>query len=107
MLAWVYLFCAILFEVAGTTAMKLSDGFTKTIPSVAMTIFYILSFTILTFAIKKLDVSIAYAVWSGLGTALITIIGIYYFKEDVTILKIVSITLIVFGVIGLHLSSRG
>jgi len=65
------LILAILFEVAGTTFMKISDGFSKTMPSVAMTVFYLLSLAMLTFALKKFEVSTAYAIWSGLGVALI------------------------------------
>ena len=72
-MGWVYLISAIIFEVVGTTFMKLSDGFSKTAPSVAMGIFYILSLTMLTFTLKKFDVSTTYAIWSGLGTALIAI----------------------------------
>ena len=106
MLGWIYLISAILFEVAGTTAMKMSDGFSKTIPSFAMAIFYILSLSALTFALKKFDVSMAYAIWSGVGTALITVIGFYYFKEEITLLKIVSISFIILGVVGLHLSTK-
>ena len=106
MLGWIYLLSAIVFEVAGTTAMKMSDGFTKTVPSFAMAIFYILSLSALTFALKKFDVSMAYAIWSGVGTALITVIGFYYFKEEITLLKIVSISFIILGVVGLHLSTK-
>jgi len=102
--AWLSLILAISFEVAGTTMMKLSDGFSKVGPSIAMFIFYILSLSALTFALKKFDVSVAYAIWSGLGTALITIIGFIIFKEAVTVTKIVSILLIIIGVVGLHLS---
>jgi len=97
---------AILFEVAGTTSMKISEGFTKTVPSIAMAVFYILSLTALTFALKKFDVSMAYAIWSGVGTALITVIGFYLFREEITVMKIVSIGLIILGVIGLHLSGE-
>ena len=103
MTGWVYLISAIVFEVLGTTAMKLSEGFTKTVPSVAMGIFYLLSLSMLTFALKRFDVSVAYAIWSGLGTALITLIGIWYFKEPVTLIKLGSITLIIIGVVGLQL----
>ena len=106
MAGWISLFLAIILEVAGTTSMKLSEGFSKTIPSIAMFIFYILSLIALTFALKKFDVSIAYAIWAGLGTALITIIGIIYFKESLTLIKIGSIVLIIVGVVGLHLSSK-
>jgi small multidrug resistance pump len=63
-----------------------------------------MSFTALTFALKGIDVSLAYAIWSGIGTALITIIGILYFQEPLTLLKITSVGLIVIGVIGLNFS---
>ncbi len=101
---WLYLILAILSEVAGTTNMKLSQGFTKTLPSILIFVFYGISFTFLTLALKKIDVSIAYAIWSGLGTALIVMVGILFFKEPVTIIKLVSIGLIVVGVVGLHIS---
>ena len=104
--AWIWLIGAIVFEVLGTTAMKLSEGFTKTVPSVAMGVFYILSLTALTYALKKFDVSMAYAIWSGVGTALITLIGIWYFKESVSVMKLASIGLIIIGVVGLHLSGE-
>ncbi len=101
---WLYLLLAILFEVAGTTAMKLSEGFTKTLPSVAMTLFYILSLAMLTLTLKKIDVGVAYAIWSGVGTALIAGIGVVLFGESLTPLKIASIVLIILGVVGLQLS---
>ncbi len=84
--------------------MKLSAGFTKTIPSIMMFVFYLASLAVLTLALKKIDVSIAYAVWAGLGTALIATIGIVYFHESATLLKTISILLIIAGVVGLHLS---
>lgn len=104
MKAWIYLILAILFEVAGTTCMKLSEGFSKAIPSILLFIFYAASFVAVTFALKKIDVSIAYAVWSGLGTAIITLIGIVFFRETITVIKIVSIILIIIGIVGLNLS---
>ena len=104
---WIYLIAAIAFEVAGTTAMKMSEGFTKTWPSVAMGVFYILSLAALTFALKRFDMSMAYAIWSGLGTALITVVGFYLFEEPLGLVKIASIGLIILGVVGLHLSSQG
>ncbi len=103
MAGWLYLTLAIVFEVLGTTAMKLSEGFTKTVPSVAMGVFYLLSLTMLTLALKRFDVSVAYAIWSGLGTALITLIGVWYFKEPATLIKLGSIALIIIGVVGLQL----
>ena len=101
----VYLIFAICFEVAGTTSMKLSAGFTRLVPSIALIVFYLLSLSALTMALKKLDVSIAYAIWSGLGTALIAVIGILYFNESLTPLKIASLALIITGVVGLNLTT--
>ena len=102
-MSWVYLICAITMEVIGTTNMKLSEGFTKTLPSILMFVFYGFSFAFLTLALKKIDLSLTYAIWSGVGTALIAAIGVLYFKEPVTAIKIVSIGLIVIGVVGLAL----
>ena len=101
---WLILASAIVLEVAGTASMKLSEGFTKLVPSVLIFVFYAASFVALTFALKKIEVSIAYAVWSGAGTALIALIGILYFNESLTVLKVMSILLIIAGVIGLSLS---
>lgn len=105
-MSWVYLVVAILFEVAGTTSMKLSDGFNKLWPSILIFVFYALSFTSLTFAMKRLDVSVTYAVWSGLGTVLISLIGFLWFKDSFNLQKVISIALIVVGVIGLNLSNK-
>jgi small multidrug resistance pump len=103
-MTWLYLVLAILLEVSGTTCMKLSEGFTKMVPSILLFVFYTLSFGMLTLALKKFDVSIAYAVWSGVGTALIAAIGVFWFKEPATALKLVSLGLIIIGVVGLNLS---
>jgi small multidrug resistance pump len=103
-MSWLYLVLAIVLEVSGTTSVKLSHGFTKMLPSVLMFLFYGLSLSALTLALKRIDVSMAYAVWSGLGTALIAVIGVVWLKEPLNTLKIVSLTLIIIGVIGLNLS---
>ncbi len=101
---WFYLAGAIALEAAGTTSMKLSGGFTNLVPSILLFLFYAASFVALTFALKGIDVSLAYAIWSGIGTVIIATIGFLYFKEQATALKIVSIGLIVVGVAGLKLS---
>ncbi|MDF5736331.1 MAG: multidrug efflux SMR transporter [Nostoc sp.] len=102
--SWIYLIAAILFEVSGTTCMKLSQGFTRIVPSVLIFVFYGLCFTFFTFALKKLEVSVAYSVWAGLGTILIAIIGIIWFRESATFIKLMSIALIIIGVIGINAS---
>jgi small multidrug resistance pump len=100
------LLLAIAFEVCGTTCMKLSNGFSKLIPSILIFVFYAASFSVFTLALKKIDVSIGYAIWAGLGTAIITVIGIFWFKEPVNALKMISLIVVIAGVIGLNLSGR-
>jgi len=103
-MSWLFLALAIVLEVCGTTCMKLSEGFSRLTPSVLIFVFYGLSFVAFTFALRRIDVSFAYALWAGLGVLLIGAVGILYFKELVSVLKIVSIGLIIIGVAGLHAS---
>ncbi len=101
---WLYLGAAIALEIAGTISMKFSQGFTRLTPSILMVVFYLLAFTSLNFSLKQIDVSVAYAIWSGLGTAVIAVIGYLYFNESMSLLKAGSIVLIILGVIGLNMS---
>ncbi len=101
---FLYLLVAICFEIIGTTCLKLSQGFSQLIPSILTVVFYALSFGFMSLTLKKIDVGVAYAIWSGLGTALIATIGVLWFKEPMTILKLSSMVLIVLGVMGLNLS---
>jgi small multidrug resistance pump len=96
-----YLLMAILFEVAAITSMKLSDGFAFIGPSIFIFVFYAMSFGFLALTLRRLEVSYAYAVWSGIGTLLIAIIGFFFFHEPMTALKGVSLALIITGVLGL------
>ncbi len=100
--AWLYLTASIVFEVAGTTSMKLSDGFSRLVPSVLIFVFYGISFYAFTLALKKMDLSVAYAVWAGSGTALVAIIGMIWFNDTVTALKLVCLGLVIIGVTGLN-----
>jgi len=104
--SWALLSVAIVLEVAGTTCMRLSEGFTRLTPSVLIFVFYALSFAANTFVIRTLGLSVVYAVWSGVGTVLTALIGFLYFKEPATALKLASTGLIVIGVMGLHSASR-
>jgi len=103
-MAWVYLIVAILFEVSGTTSMKLSRGFSEFWPSAAVFVFYGLSIVFLTLSIHRIDISTAYAIWSALGTALVATIGIVHFGEAATAWKLFFLGVIVFGVVGLNLT---
>ena len=104
-MAWLMLAVTILFEVAGSTMMKLANGFTVFWPSVAVFVCYGLSIAGLTVVLKYIDLSIAYAIWSGAGVALIALIGIIYFKEPLTAARVISLGFIIVGVIGLQLAS--
>lgn len=95
---------AIVFEVIGTVCMKLSDRFTRLWPSLGIAVFYLASFSCLTLALRHLEVSVAYAVWAGLGIVLITLIGVFVFHEPMTWWRAGSVALVLLGVIGLSLA---
>ena len=105
-MGWILLVLAIVLEVVGTTNMKLSEGFSKLVPSVLVLLFYALSIVALTFAVNRRDVSVAYAVWSGMGTALVALIGIWVFQESLSATKLIALGLIIVGVAMLHLTSE-
>lgn len=102
-MSWLYLFLAIVFETASTTLLKLSNGFSVILPSVGTVVGYILCFYFLSLAFKTIDISIAYAVWGAVGIVLITLIGIFFFHENVSFLKILFIALIIISTVGLRL----
>jgi len=104
-MAWLILAATIVFEVIGSTMMKLADGFTYFWPSVAVFVCYGLALTGLTYVLKYIDLSIAYAIWSGAGTALIAVIGILYFKEPLTAVRVICLGLVIAGVVGLQLTA--
>lgn len=107
MLFWIYLLIAILTEVVGTTLMKVSQGLTKLIPSISMFVLYGISFVFMALALKKIEVSTAYAIWSGLGTALIAVIGIVWFRKSFSFPKLAGIVLVIGGVLLLNLKGAG
>lgn len=100
--AWTYLILGILFEVAGTTALKYSDGFSQTLHSVICVSCFVIALYCLSLSVRELDISVVYAIWSGVGIAIITLIGVFYFKETMTLTKMLFIGLIVIGVVGLQ-----
>lgn len=102
--SWISLGIAIIFGVLGTITMKISHGLQKLRPILCIALFYAISFVALTFAMKYIELSVVYAVWSGIGTILVAAIGFLYFQESLSIKKIFFLLLIVIGVIGIHLS---
>ena len=103
-MSWVILFFAIVFEVAGTLTLKYTEGMTRLWPTVLMFAFYLVSLFGLSLAVSKIPVGTAYAVWSGVGTLMVAIMGVLWFKEQVTLLRSVSTLLIIIGVAGLYLT---
>jgi small multidrug resistance pump len=101
---WLLLSIGILVELIGSTCMKMSDGFSKLYPSIFAFVFWMVGLTVFLFALKKFDLSFAYALWAGLGIMGVSIIGMVYFKEPCSVLKIISISIIVIGVILLNIS---
>ena len=102
---WILLAGAIAAEVTATSALKLSEGLTRLLPSVVVAVGYILSFMLLAQALKQLEVSVAYAIWSGVGTAAVAVIGMLALKEPVTAAKILGIGVIIGGVAILNLGA--
>lgn len=103
-MVWILLVGAIAAEVTATSALKLSDGFSKLAPSLVLAIGYVTSLALLALVLKKMDVGVAYAIWSGVGTAAIAVIGIVAMKEPLTAAKVVGVLLIIGGVTALNLA---
>ena len=96
---YIFLFGAIICEVAGTMLLPISKNFTKLLPTTALAIFYLIAFYLLTFVVNKLPIAIVYATWSGLGIFTIAILGYIFFKQTLSWQAILGLFLIVIGVI--------
>ncbi|MFK4225637.1 DMT family transporter [Streptomyces sp. NPDC019890] len=94
---------AIAAEVAGTTAMKYSEGFTRLWPSLLTVAGYVLAFSLLAQTLKTLSVGTAYAIWAGAGTAAIAAIGMVFMGESTSLAKITGIALVIAGVVVLNM----
>jgi small multidrug resistance pump len=104
MLAWIYLAAAIATEVIGTVFLRFTDGFTRPAPSILVLATYAASLWLTALALRQLEISLAYAVWAGVGTAAVAVIGMAMLGESVNALKLASIALVIGGVVGLNLS---
>ncbi|HEY8566413.1 MAG TPA: multidrug efflux SMR transporter [Beijerinckiaceae bacterium] len=103
-MAWANLALAIIAEVAATTALKASDGFTRPVPSLVTALGYALAFYCLSLTLRSIPVAVAYAVWSGAGLALITLIGWIVYRQALDAAALVGMGLIVAGIVVLNLS---
>lgn len=100
--AWLFLLLGIVFEVIGTTALKLSDGFSVVWASALCIICFSVAMFCLSISVKQIDIGIVYAIWSGVGISIITVFGVLFFQESLSIAKVAFIGLIVVGVVGLQ-----
>ena len=94
-MGYVYLALAIILEVLGSSLIKVSDGFTKIIPTSIMLIAYVTCFYFLSLTLKTIPLGIAYAIWGGLGIVLTAIISVVIFKQNLDLPAILGIALIV------------
>jgi len=99
---WFYLSLGILFEIIALVFMKKSEGFTKLSPILFVFLFYSLSLGCLILVLRKMDTSIAYAIWASTGILIMALVGILFLNEPVSVTKVISMSLIIVGVIGLE-----
>jgi small multidrug resistance pump len=105
-MAYVYLALAILAEVAGTSALKASEEFTKLIPSTIVIAGYGFAFYLMTLVLRTIPIGITYAVWSGVGIVLIAVVGTIFYKQIPDVAAIIGMALIISGVVVIHLFSK-
>ena len=96
---WIFLFVAILSEAVATSALKMSEGFTVFLPSALVVLGYSMSFYFLSLTLRSVPIGVAYAIWSGVGLTLVTLIGWLAFNQKLDTAAIIGISLIMLGVV--------
>lgn len=104
-MSWLYLILAGLLEVIWVIGLKSTEGFTRLVPSALTLIAMIGSFYLLSLALRTLPLGVAYGVWVGIGAVGAAVAGMFIFQEAISMIKVVSLLLIIAGVVGLKLSS--
>lgn len=105
-MTYVYLLCAIVAEVIATSALKAANGFTNAVPSIIVVIGYAAAFYFLSLTLRTLPVGIAYAIWSGLGIVLISIVGWVVYRQALDLPALIGMGLIIAGVIVINAFSK-
>ncbi|MFW5488850.1 MAG: DMT family transporter [Desulfovibrio sp.] len=103
---WLLLYTAIAFEVCGTMCMKFSNGFSRLLPSILIFVFYGISFASMSVAVRKIDVGVAYAIWSGVGIVSVVSLSCIFLGETITMFKAFSLLIIIAGVICLNFAGN-
>jgi small multidrug resistance pump len=106
MKTFLILLLAILAEVAATSALKASENFTRLLPSIIVVTGYGVAFSCLSFTLKTLPLGVAYAIWSGVGTALVAMVGWLFYKQQLDLPAVLGIALIMAGTLVLNLFSK-
>jgi small multidrug resistance pump len=105
-MAYLYLFVAIAAEVVGTLALKATEGFTRLVPSLIVIAGYAVSFYFVSLALRSMSVAVAYAIWSGLGLALVVVAAVVLYKQALDLAALAGILLILGGVVVINLFSK-
>lgn len=105
-LHWLFLALAIVSEVFASSMLKLSDGFTKVLPTVGVAVGFIVSFYFLSLALKTMSLGTAYAIWAGLGLVLTSVVSILFFGQKPDLMGVISIGIILLGVVMLNTMSH-
>ena len=103
---WLYLGVAIVSEVVATSALKAAEGFTRPLPSLVVAVGYGIAFYCLSVVLRTLPVGVTYAIWSGVGVALVALVGWLVYGQSLDLAAVIGLTLIVAGVIVLNVFSK-
>lgn len=103
---WIILLFAGIFEIGWAIAMKYSNGFTVLLPSVITAVGYIASAVFLSMALRQLPLGTAYAMWTGMGIVGTTVLGVFLFRERLTVPQVICVVMILVGIIGLKLLAK-
>ena len=105
-MSYFYLALAIAAEVAATSLLKTTEEFSRLVPTTFLVVFYIISFYLMTLALRDLPLGVVYAVWSGLGIVLVACVGAFVYKEIPDLGSLIGMSLILSGVVVMHLFSN-
>lgn len=105
-MSWVFLAIAIVCEIVGTISLKCNAEFSQRIYLLGSATGYPLAFVFLSLALKEIEVSIAYAIWSGIGVVGTLILGNLLFRESISVEKVICMALIITGIVGLQLATK-
>lgn len=103
---YLYLALAIIAETMATTALKMSEQFTRPLPSVVVVIGYAAAFYLLSLSLRTIPIGVAYAVWSAVGIVLVTVAGMVMFKQVPDLPAVIGLLLIIAGVVTINVFSK-